>query len=212
MRMRCSASLVRLGSTLPLMLVLIGCTPGGQFDPTEIFSSDMFSTKTKLQGKREPLFPNGVPGVTTGVPADLYKGYQPPPDQAADNGDAAFGIAPGAVPATEAAKPEPKSKPMPKPKLARKPTHRRTQIEVGVAPKPAHARKRTQASKSIWPAPPQPPQPAQSAQSVWPAPPQTAQPSQSIWPAPPQTAPVEQTAQPSQSIWPNPSASSVPSQ
>jgi hypothetical protein len=53
--------LVWIGSALTLGLILGACTPGGQFDPTEVLSSDMFSTKKKLSGEREPLFPNGVP-------------------------------------------------------------------------------------------------------------------------------------------------------
>ena len=77
-------SLLRAGSALALVLVLSSllgaCTKGGQFDPTELFNSDVFDSKKKLAGQREPLFPDGVPGTTTGVPADLVKGYQPPPD------------------------------------------------------------------------------------------------------------------------------------
>ena len=52
-----------------------------------MFNSDMFDTKKKLKGQREPVFPSGVPGTTTGVPADLVKGYQPPPDQADADAD-----------------------------------------------------------------------------------------------------------------------------
>ena len=78
----CNSLRFRLGSAVALALLLAGCTPGGQFDPTEIFNSDVFDSKTKVKGDREPLFPGGVPGTTTGVPADLVKGYQPPPDQA----------------------------------------------------------------------------------------------------------------------------------
>ncbi len=81
MAIRSNSSLCRAASALAFLLVLAACTPGGQFDPTEVFNSDMFDSKTKLKGQREPLFPNGVPGTTTGVPADLVKGYQPPPDQ-----------------------------------------------------------------------------------------------------------------------------------
>ena len=102
-----SSSLFRVGSALALVLVLAACTKGGQFDPTEMFNNDMFDTKKKLTGEREPLFPNGVPGTTTGVPADLVKGYQAPPEQA----DAT------AEPPAPVAKPA-KPKPKPKPKLA----------------------------------------------------------------------------------------------
>src|SRR5262249_27062447 len=102
----------RTASALALALLIAGCTKGGQFDPTEIFSSDVFDSKKKLKGERNPVFPEGVPGATTGVPADLVKGYQAPPDQ--PDADAAV---PGpAPPATAEAKPKPK--PKPKPKLA----------------------------------------------------------------------------------------------
>src|SRR5258708_91749 len=81
---RRSPLLVRAGSAAALVLALAGCTPGGQFDPTTLFANDTFDTKTKLKGDRQPVFPNGVPGTSSGVPQDLVKGYQPPPDQAAD--------------------------------------------------------------------------------------------------------------------------------
>ena len=109
---RRSPLLVRAGSAAALVLALAGCTPGGQFDPTTLLANDMFDTKTKLKGDRQPVFPNGVPGTSSGVPQDLVKGYQPPPDQAADAN------APDAA-AEEAAKNKPK--PKPKPKVARAP-------------------------------------------------------------------------------------------
>ena len=74
------ASLSWCAAALALTAILAGCTPGGQFDPTAMFNSDTFDGKKKLKGERVPLFPSGVPGTTTGVPADLVKGYQPPPD------------------------------------------------------------------------------------------------------------------------------------
>ncbi len=156
-------SLVRVGVTLAVVLLLAGCTPGGQFDPTELLSTDMFGAKKKIQGDRQPLFPNGVPGAETGVPPDLVKGYQPPPERAADNNDAA------AKAAEAAAKPKPKPKPKPKhkPKVARAPaTH-----DAAFDQKPKSATPQSaQPPQSAWPAPP-PSKPAQSGQSVWPAPP-----------------------------------------
>jgi hypothetical protein len=196
-----ATSLVWVGSALALVFVLGGCTPGGQFDPTELLSSDMFSTKKKLSGDREPLFPNGVPGAETGVPPDLVKGYQPPPEQAADNADAV--TAPKPV-----TPPPPKPKPKPKPTVARAPA----------PPNPASS-----ASPQAWPKPPQsaawpaapgqanwpsPPQGA-PAQTNWPAAPtgqQGAQPGQSIWPAPPAAGQAQQAAQPGQTSWPTPPA------
>jgi hypothetical protein len=187
-----SSSLFRAGFVLAILIELAGCTPGGQFDPTEIFNTDMFDSKKKLQGQREPVFPNGVPGTTTGVPPDLVKGYQPPPDQADANP-----IPP--APQPETAKPKPK----PKPKVASAPPPNPnsvwnqkpaavapTRISVGSKPASGTAQQQPPSSQTAWPAPTAPAQ-------------QGAQPA---WPAPPPTAPAQQTAQPSQSIWPNPPA------
>jgi hypothetical protein len=180
MRTRRQSSLLRFGSLLAFVLALGACTKGGQFDPTTLLDNDMFDSKKPLKGDREPLFPQGVPGAQTGIPKELYKGYEPPPEQqAADN----------AAPAPAPPAPEPpKPKPKPKPKVATTtPPPARTQISVGLSkPKP-------QASQSPWPDP---------------TPPPAAQSSQSPWPAPPPTGQSQQTAQPSQSIWPNPPTTS----
>jgi len=166
--------LVRAGSAAALVLVLAGCTPGGQFDPTTLLANDMFDTKTKLKGDRQPVFPNGVPGTNSGIPQDLVKGYQPPPDQAADT------TAPDAA-AQDAAK----NKPKPKPKVARAPASPPAPAarRINIGPSPGQA----------GPAAPQgaapPPQPSQ--QSAFPPPPPTAPAQQanptveSRWPDPP---------------------------
>ena len=199
-----------------LALVLCACTPGGQFDPTEVLSTDIFNTKKKIAGDREPLFPNGVPGAETGVPPDLVKGYQPPPEQAAVN-DA------DAAPKPAAVEEKPKPKPKSKPRVAR--------AAAPAAHDPAWDRKPgapPQSAQSPWPAPssnqpaqtnwPNPNQPAQTnwpappsnqpAQTNWPAPTSTA-PAQTNWPAPPPTGQSQQVAQPTQPNWPNPPASSA---
>ncbi len=174
---RRSPLLVRAGSAAALVLALAGCTPGGQFDPTTLLANDMFDTKTKLKGDRQPVFPNGVPGTSSGVPQDLVKGYQPPPDQAADANaaDAA---------AAEAAK----NKPKPKPKVARAPAQppAAPPPRINIGPRPNQAA----------PAAPAAPQ------GTAPAPQQSQQ---SPWPTPQQAAPAQQqTAQPVQSRWPDP--------
>jgi hypothetical protein len=95
------------------MLASIGFTVAGC---DYLDSLEIFDTKKKLPGERKPVFPEGVPGVTQGIPPDLQKGYN---EQAAQQSP---------DPATTAvqqltAQPEPKEKPKPKPKpkLAAKP-------------------------------------------------------------------------------------------
>jgi hypothetical protein len=60
-------------------LVLGGC---GSFDPVDMFQDwDLFGgSKRPLQGERRAVFPEGVPGVPQGVPPEMVKGYQPPPE------------------------------------------------------------------------------------------------------------------------------------
>jgi hypothetical protein len=125
--MRRIPSLFRLTSAGMLVLVLAACTPGGQFDPTTLLQNDMFDSKKKLQGDRAPVFPGGVPGTTTGVPPDLVKGYQPPPEQT----DAAAADA-----AAQQAQPAEKPKPKPKPKVATQtpPKQPPTRISIGSKP------------------------------------------------------------------------------
>jgi hypothetical protein len=190
MQARGKFSLFRIGMALATASVLAACTQGGQFDPTTLLDNDMFDNKKPVTGQREPVFPSGVPGISNGIPADLYKGYQPPPDQAADTGSAATPILPPSEAA--AATPEPASKPKPKPKtkVARKPAQPRTKISVGLNKHPADTtQSASQGSQTAWPAPPPSSGQAQQSQSVWPASPSgnQAQTSQSVWPNPPPT-------------------------
>ena len=101
---------LRTGSALALVLVLGACTAGGQFDPTEMVSSDIFNNKKRISGEREPVFPQGVPGAETGVPPDLVRGYQPPPEAPAlvDNGAQATAKAAAAAEKQKPKKPRPK--------------------------------------------------------------------------------------------------------
>jgi hypothetical protein len=116
---------------LSLGLVPAGC---GSFDPTSIFDSDFFSTKKRLPGERQPVFPEGTPGVSQGVPAEMVKGYQPPPEPD-----------PAQV-AAEKAKPKPK----PKPKVVAQPKEESKPTAVMVRPS---SQSQSQAS---WPDPPPP--------------------------------------------------------
>ena len=68
-----------------LFVALVALAPGlagcANFDPD---SWDFFglNDKKKLPGDRKPLFPEGVPGVSQGIPPEFVKGNQPPPDNA----------------------------------------------------------------------------------------------------------------------------------
>jgi hypothetical protein len=223
MPFRSNSSLCRAATVLAFMLVLEGCTPGGQFDPTTLLNNDMFDSKTKLKGQREPLFPNGVPGTTTGVPADLVKGYQPPPDQTDADASAQGAPAP-AAPAKPVEKPKPKPKvavgrPQPRSaKIEKPPSSSPTRIDIGAKGAPPQ-----QPSAAPWPN--SPPAAQQGGQFVWPSPAQSApaqqaaQPSQSVWPAPPATAPTQPAAAPNSqsgqsfdSMWPKPTAGGATTQ
>jgi outer membrane biosynthesis protein TonB len=187
--------LYRAASVLALALMIAGCTKGGQFDPTEIFNSDVFDSKKKLRGDRAPVFPEGVPGTATGVPAELVKGYEPPPEQP----EAAAAAAPAPAPAAEAEKPKPK----PKAKVAAPKPPPAPAAPAASAPGPAPTRITVGPTQR----PPATVQQPNGAQSAWPAPPSTSsqQPAQSVWPAPTQTT-TAQPAQSSQSVWPDPPA------
>lgn len=177
---------LRLGSALAVVLLAAGCTPGGQFDPTEIINSETLSTKKKLQGDREPLFPAGVPGAETGVPPELVKGYQAPPEPAPESAEAAAKAAEAQAKAEAKAKPKPK----PKPKVATAPPQAPAPHDPAFDQAPAPGGPRAGQPQTAWPAP----QGAQSGQTVWPNPPQAtsgpqnAPPGQSVWPNPPPSA------------------------
>src|SRR6516162_9140089 len=93
-----------------LVLSLGGCESMSDFtiDPGEWFSGDFLSSKKKLQGERKPVFPEGVPGVSKGIPPELVKGYQPGAD--ADQDDSLAQKAGG----DDQSKNKPKGKPKPK--------------------------------------------------------------------------------------------------
>jgi hypothetical protein len=74
--MRPSQRLIAGAMLVVFSVVLAGCSSsfGGDFDPTDLL--DWLDTKKKLPGKREPVFPDGVPGMEQGVPKEMYKGAQ----------------------------------------------------------------------------------------------------------------------------------------
>ena len=104
-------------SALSLGLMLAGCGSWDQFDPTDLFSSDIFVTKKKLPGERQPVFPEGTPGVPQGVPAELIKGHN---QQAVAEPETTQAI-PEKKEAVAEPEKKPKAKPKPKPKVVAKP-------------------------------------------------------------------------------------------
>lgn len=129
-----------------LALPLAGCET---FDLTNLIPD----SKKKLPGERREVFPEGVPGVSKGVPPELMKGYQAQPDGA--NATAA------APPPEEKPEPKPAAKPKPKPKQAKPtPTVAPEYQQQGQAPQQGQQgqwpQQQRQPQQSAWPASPQP--------------------------------------------------------
>src|SRR5689334_16201447 len=129
---------------LPLGGLLTGC------DSMDTFS--IFDTKKKLPGERHPVFPNGVPGVTQGIPPELVKGYQ---EQPSPDPDPAAAAAAATAEKIEPPKPQPKPKPKPKPHTAAAP-------RPAPAPQPQAQQTAPQPAQTPWPS-----QPAQQG-AGWP--------------------------------------------
>ncbi len=75
MRIHRIVFLITLAAALP---ALSGCA---DFDADKL---DIFglNEKKKLPGDRKAIFPEGVPGVSQGIPPEYIKGNQPPPETA----------------------------------------------------------------------------------------------------------------------------------
>lgn len=146
---------------------LSGCASNSgelELDPAYWFPDG----KKKLPGERREVFPEGVPGVTQGIPPELVRGN---PAQQAAQEQALAPVQP---------EPKPQAEPKPRPKKVAR-------------PRPAPP---SEAEPQAQPAPrqaaPRPAQPAQQAPSgAWPAPqqaqqqPQLQAPAAGAWPAPP---------------------------
>jgi len=79
---------------------------------------ELFDSKKKLTGERKPVFPEGIPGVSTGVPPELVRGYREPeggasPDPAKAAAEAAAEAKPKPKPAPQRVASKPKPKPQP---------------------------------------------------------------------------------------------------
>jgi hypothetical protein len=168
-----AARTILISATLALPLGGCGSVgPDINFDPLDWISGDFFSTKKPLPGDRKALFPEGVPGVARGVPPEIVKGHQPPPDAEDAPQEASLQVE----------EPKPKPKPKARPKTAAKPAStppaaKPTAVTVR-RPEPQQQQQQAQ--------PPQP-APQQPAAVQWPDPPSTQSqaPAAVQWPDPP---------------------------
>jgi outer membrane biosynthesis protein TonB len=158
---------------LAVGLGLAGCDT---VDRLQDSVTDLFDTKKKLPGQREPVFPEGVPGVVQGVPPEYLKEntpQEPDPNALATPPEAERPAAEAPPPSRQrAAKPadaEPDSAEAPKEPPAAKP-RRRPRQTAEQPRKPAIA-----PAVPVYPTPPTakraPAAPAASAPQGFPAPP-----------------------------------------
>jgi hypothetical protein len=97
--------MVAVALVMALALPLADCTDFSKFDPTDLMDGLFADQKKPLPGDRKPLFPEGTPGVQQGVPPDLVKGYQPPPEPPDDSQQPATPAKPKAKAKSKAAAP-----------------------------------------------------------------------------------------------------------
>jgi hypothetical protein len=162
--MRRTNRILLLVALLALTPVLAGCE-NFDMDSLDVFG---LNKKKKLPGERHELFPNGVPGVSQGIPPEYLKGNQ----QSTDNTQTPTGepaanaaVTPedkSAEPAGKTAALAPAEEPKPKPKPKRKPkprtaSHPPTQVPVQPASKGQNGDQQQQLAP--WPTNPPPGQP-----------------------------------------------------
>jgi hypothetical protein len=142
--------------------ILSGCSTN--FDPENFTDVFNLNKKEKLPGERRPLFPEGVPGVTQGVPPHLVKGQQ--------QQEAEISAAP--APAPEPQKPKAAAKP--KPSTASRPAR----VTVSPDQQPQAQQQQPQAQQQ------QQSGASAPSSSPWPSPAaQQPPPSSSPWPSAP---------------------------
>jgi hypothetical protein len=148
--------------------------------------TNLLDTKKKLGGERKPVFPEGVPGVSMGVPPEMMKGYQEKQQEAQQQPGQQGAQPPSdqkSAEKSEAAQPNEAEKPKPKKVVRPKP--------------PPAASTTTQAST---------PQGQSTQTAAWPAQPAQAQnqpaaQSPAPWPGQPQQQQQQQQQQPP--AWPS---------
>jgi hypothetical protein len=185
--MRRMPRVVLLAALVTLATMLAGCE---NFDMEKLDFLHL-NSKKPLPGKRELLFPNGVPGVTQGIPKQYMKGYQEQQQQEQQQQqDAGITPLPGqtsnqpaaATPANKTAAIAPSEHVKPKPK-AKKTVKRR--VHPKPKPKPsetaaAPANQSQQPQQKLEPWPTQTPAQSPSNGASWPT---QTQPGSAPWPS-----------------------------
>jgi hypothetical protein len=171
--------------------VLAGCS---SFDPDQLDFLHL-SDKKPLPGKREALFPNGVPGVTKGIPPQYREGYQAPSVADLPPGDT-DATSPAGASRTASAAP---TKPVKETNLGAPMKVHRTATKHRAKPKRHRAVKRTVKKKATATAA-RPKAAPKGTAAPWPSAPQQAKGTQAPWPS--NSAPSTGTQAP----WPSTSA------
>ena len=131
--------LMRRMHRIVLLVGLVALTPVlsacADFDMDKL---DVFglNEKKKLPGDRKAVFPQGVPGVSQGIPPEFIKGNQPPPDTAQTLPVEPEKSATAGKPAKKTAAVQSADEPKPKPKRKPKP-HQPAQPAAQGAQQPA---------------------------------------------------------------------------
>jgi hypothetical protein len=150
--MRYSSRLLAAALLLGFAGALGGCSslPTPSWDPTDLL--DFLDTKKRTPGERKPVFPEGVPGITQGVPKEMIRG-------SAESRAAAEAQAAAAVQPVEA---QPAPPPAKRSAAKRPPAQASSQVEiapddVNVEDQPAPPpRRQAQRSRTTAPPPEQP--------------------------------------------------------
>jgi len=158
--MRRTNRIVLLVALLAITPVLAGCE-NFDMDQLDVFG---LNKKKKLPGDRHEVFPNGVPGVSQGIPPEYLKGNQQSSDIAQTPiGESAGSAAPppeaNAAPAGKTAALAPAEEPKPKPKRKPKPRNAsRPASQIKVQPTPNGQNGDQQQKLAPWPTDQQPAQ------------------------------------------------------
>ena len=143
-----------------ILRTLVVAAIGGALGGCETLENfQIWDNKTKLPGERKAVFPEGVPGVTQGIPPELMKGYQEPSQQV----DAA---AAAAQQGAEKVEPKSEAKPKPRPRKVAQP--RPARASAPQSQQPAQPQAQWPAQQPVQQAPWPGQQPQAQQQPAWP--------------------------------------------